>query len=125
MPTALPPDSPSGSPPEADPAPAANWRLRLLLVAAIAATIGLTVGLMRGPTDGLVVAVATALAGASFFVLFQPPTESSGRQGSGASVDFGRSGAGEPEAERVLNRAQRRAAAKAARREAGRAPKDA
>ncbi len=124
MPTALPPDPPPVAE-SAGSAPAANWRLRLLLVAAIAATIGLTVGVMRGPTDGLVVALATALAGASFFVLFQPPTESSGRQGSGASVDFGRSGAGEPEEERVLNRAQRRAAAKAARREAGRAPKDA
>lgn len=97
-------------------------RMRLAIIVAIAAVVGLTVGLGRGITDGVVALVGTGLAGACFLLLFQPPTESRGNTENSAAIGFGSATGGSGD-ERPLNRAERRAQAREARRLAKQARK--
>ncbi len=98
-------------------------RVRLAIIVAIAVVVGLTVGMGRGVSDGVVALIGTGLAGACFLLLFQPTTESRGHTESSAAIGFGSATGGSGD-ERPLNRAERRAQAREARRLAKQARKN-
>ena len=108
------------SPTTDEASPTTGLRVRLLLILAMAVVIGVTVGVVRGVGDGAVALISVALAGASFLLLFQPPTEARGDRDQIAAVNFGQGGRARGE-EVKPNRAQRRAQAKAARKAAKKA----
>ena len=98
------------SPTTDEASPTTGLRVRLLLILAMAVVIGVTVGVVRGVGDGAVALISVALAGASFLLLFQPPTEARGDRDQIAAVNFGQGGRARGEEVRLGHDAVRSAA---------------